>query len=131
MSLDARNLSCFKRHGINTNKKRTPQWDFEKLYTQRQRVQGTLEEKLFAIECGSANVEVHRKNIKEFVLDTISDLVGKVEKRAREPWTTREMMGEIDEIRKWKNDNSEEGKKNYRRLRNELKRATECQEGIS
>jgi hypothetical protein len=31
------------------------------------------------------------------VLDTISDLVGKVEKRARKPWITREMMGKIDE----------------------------------
>jgi hypothetical protein len=44
----------------------------------------TLEEKLGAIECESGNVEVQWKNIKECVLDTISDLVGKVEKRARE-----------------------------------------------
>ena len=35
------------------------------------------------------------KNIKECVLDTISDLVGKVEKRARKPWITQEI------IRKW------------------------------
>ena len=32
------------------------------------------------------------KNIKECVLDTISDLVGKVEKRARKPWITQEMI---------------------------------------
>jgi hypothetical protein len=57
----------------------------EKLYAQRQRVQDTLEEKLGAIECESGNAEVQWKNtsIKECVLDTISDLVGKVEKRAR------------------------------------------------
>jgi len=55
------------------------------------------------------------------VLDTISDLVGKVEKRARKPWITQEMISKMDERRKWKNVNTEEGRKNYRELRNELK----------
>jgi hypothetical protein len=31
----------------------------------------------------------------------------------------------MDERRKWKNVNTEEGRRNYRRLRNELKRDTE------
>ena len=61
------------------------------------------------------------KNIKECVLDTISDLVGKVEKRARKPWITQEMISKMDERRKWKNVNTEGGS----RLRNKLKRATE------
>ena len=65
------------------------------------------------------------KNIKECVLDTISDLVGKVEKRARKPWITQEMISKMDERRKWKNVNIEEGRRKYRRLRKELKRATE------
>jgi len=74
-------------------------------------------------------------NIKECVLDTISDLVGKDEKRARKPWITQEMISKMDERRKWKNVSTEEGRKNYRRLRNELKRATdnvkkECLENI-
>jgi hypothetical protein len=60
----------------------------EKLYTQKQRVQGTLEGKLGAIGCDSENVEVQWNNIKECVLDTVSDVVGKVEKRARKPWIT-------------------------------------------
>ena len=61
----------------------------------------------------------------ECVLDTISDLVGKVEKRARKPWITQEMISKRDERRKWKNVNTEEGKKSYRTMRNELKRATD------
>jgi len=65
--------------------KSRPRWDLEKLYAQRQSVQDTLEEKLGAIECESGNAEVPWKNIKECVLDTISDLAGKVEKRARKP----------------------------------------------
>jgi len=59
------------------------------------------------------------------VLDTISDLVGKAEKRARKPWITQEMISKMDERRKWKNVNVEEGRKNYRKLREELKRATD------
>ena len=88
-------------------------------------MQDTLEGKLYAIECESGNAEVQWNNIKECSLDTISDLVGKVEKRARKPWITQEMIGKMGERRKWKNDNNEEGRRNYRRLRNELKRATE------
>ena len=59
------------------------------------------------------------------MLDTVSDLVGKVEKRARKPCITQEMISKMVERRKWKNCNNEEGRKNYRRLRNELKRTTE------
>jgi hypothetical protein len=55
----------------------------------------------------------------------MSDLVGKVERRARKLWITQEMISKMDQQRKWKNVNNEEGRKNYRRLRNELKRATD------
>ena len=105
--------------------KSRPRWDLEKLYVQRQSVQDTLEEKLGAIECESGNAEVQWKNTKKNMLDTISDLVGKVKKRARKQWITQEMISKIDERRKWKNVNTEEGRRNYRRLRNQLKRATE------
>jgi type I site-specific restriction endonuclease len=105
--------------------KRRPQWNLEKLYTQKQRVQGTLEGKRSVIECDSGNVEVQWNNIKECVLDTLSDLVGKVEKLARKPWITQEMISKMHERRRWKNVNTEEGRKNYRRLRNELKKATD------
>jgi len=95
------------------------------MYTQKQTVLDTLEGKLGVIKCDSGNVEVQWNNIKECVLDTLSDLVGKVQKRARKPWITQEMISKMDERRKWKNVNIEEGRKNYRRLRNELKRATD------
>ena len=99
--------------------KSRPRWDLEKLYVQRQRAQDTLEEKIDAIERESGNAEVQWKNIKECVLDTISDLVGKVDKRARKPWITQEMISKMDERRKLKKVNTEEGR------RNRLKRATE------
>jgi hypothetical protein len=70
-------------------------------------------------------VEVQWNNIKKCVLDTISDLVGKYERRARKPWITQEMISKMDERRTWKKVNNEEGKKNYRRLRNKFKTATD------
>jgi hypothetical protein len=59
------------------------------------------------------------------VLDTVSDLVGKVETRARKPRITQEIISKMDERKKWKNFDNEEGRKNCRRVSNELKRATE------
>jgi ribonuclease HI len=71
------------------------------------------------------NVEGQWNNIKKCPLDTTSDCVGKVEKRVRNPWITQEMISEIDERGKWRSVNTEEGRKNYRRLNNELRRATD------
>jgi type I site-specific restriction endonuclease len=88
-------------------------------------VQDILEEKLSAIGCDSGNVEVQWNNIKESVLDIHGDLVGKVEKRARKPLIKKEMISKMKERGKWKKVNNEEGRKKYRRLRNELKRATD------
>ena len=110
---------------ITRFQKSRPRWDLGKLYTQRQRVQDTLEEKLCAIECENGNAKVQCNNIKECMLDTISDLVGKVEKRGGKPWITQEMISKMGDRRKWKNVNNEEGRRSYRRLRNKLKRATE------
>jgi hypothetical protein len=75
-------------------------------------VQDTLEEKLSAIGYESGNVKVQWNNIKECVLDTFSDLVGKIEKRARKPWITQEMISVMDERKKGRNVNTEEGRKN-------------------
>jgi hypothetical protein len=84
-----------------------------------------LEEKLHAGNCVNRNVEGQWNNIKECLLDTMSDCVGKVENRTRKPWITQEMISKMDEQRKWKSVNNEEGRRNYRRLNNELRRATD------
>ena len=65
---------------------RSPQWDLEKLYIQKQRVQGYSRRETRCNGCDSGIVKVKWKNIKEYVLDTLSVLVGKVEKRARKSW---------------------------------------------
>jgi hypothetical protein len=57
------------------------------------------------------------------VLDNISDLVGKIDRKARKPWIIQEMIKKMGELRKWKSVSNEERRKYYRKLRNELKRA--------
>ena len=88
-------------------------------------MQHTLEEKLGATGCESGNVEGQCSSIKECVLDTMSDVVEKVDKRARKPWITQKMISKIDERKKLKNVNTEENRMNYGMLRTKLKRATE------
>jgi hypothetical protein len=48
-------------------------------------------------------------------------LIVKEDSKARKPWITREIINKMDERRKWKNVNKEEGRKNYKQVRNELK----------
>jgi len=97
---------CTRLKKVIRFQKRRPKLDLEKLYAQRQRVQDTLEEKLGATGCDRGNVGVQWKNIKECVLDTISDLDGKVKMRARRPWLTQEMISKMGERRKLKNVNT-------------------------
>jgi malate synthase len=77
-----------------------------------------------AIECESVNMELQFNNIKKSVLDTMSDLVGKVDRKTRKPWIAKEMFSKMDGRRKWRNINNEEGKKKCRMLRDVLKRST-------
>jgi hypothetical protein len=66
--------------------KRKPRSDLETLYAQREGVHDSLEEKLGIIKCESGNVELQWNN------GTMRDLVGKVERKARKPWITQEMI---------------------------------------
>jgi hypothetical protein len=54
----------------------------------------------------------------------MTDLVGKVKRGTRKPCITQEIVSKMNERGKRKNVDTEEGKKNYKRLRNGLKRAT-------
>jgi hypothetical protein len=57
-----------------------------KMYVANGSIQDNLDEKLGAVECGSWIVVVQCGNCKKCGLDTVSDLLGKVDKKARKPW---------------------------------------------
>jgi hypothetical protein len=64
--------------------------------------------------------------LKETVLKSANEVLGqKIRTRNCKPWVTAEMMDKMDERRKWKNVNSEEGRRKYRKLNNQLRRATD------
>ena len=73
-----------------------PRWDLEKLYAEWQKVQDTLEEKLSATEWGSVNVEVQWNNNKKSVLDTMSDKIGQLDRKARKPWITQKVINKMN-----------------------------------
>jgi hypothetical protein len=52
----------------------------------------------------------------------MSDLVEKVDREARQPWVSQVVINKMNERRKLQNVNNE-GRNNYRTLRNELNRA--------
>jgi hypothetical protein len=68
---------------------------------------------------------VEKYYVNECALDAISDLYGKVEKRARKLCTIEKIISKMDERRKWKNVNIDGDRRNYRGLRNKLKITTE------
>jgi hypothetical protein len=114
---------CTRLKRIIIFQKRKPVLDLEILQAQRQKVQQSLED-LRAGDCVNRNVGGQWNNIKKCLLDTMSDCVGKVEERARKLRVTLEMISKMDERRKWNSINNE-GRKNYRRLNNDLRRATD------
>jgi hypothetical protein len=91
---------CTRLKRIIRFQKRKPVRNLEKLQAQRQRVQESLEEKLHAGACVNRNLEGQWNNIKKCLLDTMSDCVGKVVKRARKLWITQEMISKMYERRK-------------------------------
>ena len=43
----------------------------------------------------------------------------------RKPWVTPKMLEDMEERRKWKHQSTEEAKKEYKRLNNQLRRTTD------
>jgi hypothetical protein len=65
-------------------------------------VQDILLENLGAVECENENVEAWWNNIQKCVLDTMRDLVRKVDRKARKPHIAQEMINKMDEQKKVK-----------------------------
>lgn len=86
--------NLFVLHQIEENldfPKLKPRWDLEKLDAQRQKCK-ILYYKNNSVQ---SNVEVERNNIKKCVLRSVSDLVGKIDRTARKPLITQEMISEM------------------------------------
>ena len=104
----------------NTVKK----WNIEALSTdKRDAYIGEIEEK---INCDAESSEELWGHIKTTVVNSAQEHLGYASKRtARKPWITQEMVDSMEERRKWKNVNNEEGRKMYKKFNNMLRRETD------
>ena len=69
-------------------KERKPMWDLKNLHAQLQKMQDAVEYNRMW-KCSG--------RVLRNVLDIMSGLVRKVEKRARKPWNAQEMISKVDE----------------------------------
>src|SRR5713101_4722301 len=72
------------------------------------------------------NVNDKWKEIKKELKKAAEAEIGYTrEKNIKKPWITNEMLNKMVERRKWKNVNTETGKKTYKEINNELRRKTD------
>jgi len=85
-----------------------------------------IQRRLQDIEFSGADVEEDWSTLKRSIIDSAEESIGRtVRRKAKKPWVTEEMLEKMEERRKWKRINSNEGKRMYRKLNNELRRATD------
>ena len=73
-----------------------------------------------------ADTNAKWNTLKRAVIEGAEQNIGRERRRAaKKPWVTETMLRKMDERRKWKHVNNEEGKRKYRKLNNELRRETE------
>jgi len=72
------------------------------------------------------DIETRWQKLKESILHGAKKVIGvKGKKREKKPWITEQLIDKMEERRKWKNVNGEEGRRKYRQLNNELRRMSD------
>ena len=62
-------------------------------------------------------------DFKEVIIGSAKEQIGYEKKdKIRKSWITEDMTSKMDERRKWKSKNDEQGRQRYRQLNNELRR---------
>ena len=124
------NLVCMKvklqLKNIKSGKK-VAKWDREQLKGEQGiRFRNDVEEELEQVEITTNDVNERWNEVKSIIKKSAKkNIAHKKRQKARKPWVTTQMLDKMDLRRKWKNVNTIEGKKEYKRLNNELRRVTE------
>jgi ribosomal protein L20A (L18A) len=105
-------------------KKIMKRWDRQRLKSRQVEFGEAVDKKLKSATSGSA--EQKWQALKNAVLTQAKRVVGyKKGRQLKKPWVTEEMLKKMEERRKVKHQSTEGAKKEYRRLNNELRRATD------
>jgi hypothetical protein len=98
-------------------------WDLEKLKVKKDAFKQDIEDQLTERE--GMTVEMRWERLKDAVTKSARSNIGYKKKKIRKPWITETMIDKMEERRKWKNVNTDEGRKTYRKINNELRRETD------
>ena len=103
----------------------TKKWNLEALNSTEKR-DDYIKEVEEKINCEAETSENLWGHIKSTIVTSAETHLGYVKKSSpKKPWITQEMINKMDERRKWKTDNSEEGQRMYKKLNNLLRRETD------
>ena len=106
--------------------KQVRKWDLEKMKKEGWRFRETVEETLSRDRKQGGSVEKSWSDIRDSMTNAAKEVIGyKKATRAKKPWVTTAMLNKMNERRKCKSTNNEEGRKQYRQLNNELRRETD------
>ena len=71
------------------------------------------------------DTETRWQKLEESVQHGAQKVIGVKEKREKKPWITEQLIDKMEERRKWKSVNGEEGRRKYRQLNNELRKVSD------
>lgn len=103
--------------------KRRKKWDLDKL-----KISGEFGEKVQETIKSSEGEEIEEKwgRIKETIVSCARKCIGyKKRQRAKKKWITDEVLDKMDERRRWKSVNTEDGRKKYKEVHKELREVTD------
>jgi len=105
--------------------KRVRKWDVDKLRKNGVKF-GKIVEETPAMKLGQT-VEERWNEVKTCMTKAAEEVSGyKKAVAAKKPWVTAAMLTKMDEIRRWKGANTDEVRKPYNKLNNELRRETDA-----
>jgi hypothetical protein len=110
---------------INVNLKATKKvrcknrWDRDQFKARRNAFQQRIEERVETAK--GKEIECRWTSFKKVVTEAAQDVIGYQKgKKIKKPWITEEMIDKMEERRRYKSINTEEGNRKYRSLNNDL-----------
>jgi hypothetical protein len=104
--------------------KKHKKWNIDRLKIKEEDLRNIIEKEIK--QTTGNNVEDIWNNLKTTVREKAEDIIGyKKMTKVKKPWVTSDMMTKMEQRRRWKNVNTDFGKKMYRQMNNELRRETD------
>jgi len=106
---------------------RRQRWNLDELKGENKtKLNGAFKRRIVDSEFNENDVNASWNLIKKSMLESAEETIGQARRRhAKKPWINEAMLQKMEERRKWKRVNTDEGKRMYRKLNNELRRETD------